>query len=268
MIFKNYLEKIFKDTCKDIRNGENIDIYFIVALIILQIILRVVQIYFTITDKINEPLTLAILFSLSISLLNSRRTIQDLAEIIKKNTCHFSDDVNIIDIRDDYQSTVKQFLQNTKSKSSLKLVLRTGKIIKDLDTEFEKILERGCKIDLIMCNRKNSNLIKEIGLYSEKNSTEIQINANFDLGEEEIKKLERNYSILINKKIVDFHPPELLYISDHDDCENGQTYVLPFSYNSSVREAPSILFKNSDNPKLFEYYSELFDRMWEDNKND
>ncbi|MDJ0509463.1 MAG: hypothetical protein QNJ64_09455 [Crocosphaera sp.] len=260
MLFKNYLETMFRD----IRNGENIDLYFILLLVIVEWILRILQFYYPIVDKINEPLTATILFFISISLLKNRNSAEDLTETIKNNTCNFSDDFDLIDIRDDYQFTVKQFIKNTKS--SLKLVLRTAKIIEDLDTDFEEILKQDCNIYIIMCNRNNEKLIEDIALYNDK--TETQIKANFDSAEEEIKRLEQQYGNLIHRIIVDFHPPELLYISDNHDYSNGKTLVLPFSYKSSVRKAPSILFKNSDNPQLFEYYSELFDRMWEDNKND
>ena len=236
---------------------------------ILIFFLSIYTLYITISgqpvpENRISALTVAILASLAFSLFrdrfNGKKLEKSLSQIpISQNLS--------MRFRGDYKEIVRSLITN--SKKSIWIIVRTGSIIYETKLELEDALKRGCKLKIVVCQSNNDDLIKIIELDSHHNQEKIK--SMFKDGNNAFEYLQKKYPKLIERKIIGFTPPQLMYITDTNDNSgesNSTAFIIPFAFKSSARLAPSIKFKFNEDPTLFEYYFEQINRLWDYKEDD
>lgn len=231
--------------------------------IVLIFILSIYTLYITISGQ-SVPntrisaLTVSILASLAFSLLKDRFDRAKLENLIAQ--IPISQNLSMR-FRGDYKEIVRNLIIN--SRQNIWIVVRTGSIIYETRFELEDALKRGCKVKIVVCESNNIDLKKIIELDSEHDQETIE--GMFKNGEKGYQYLSAKYPDLINRKIIGFTPPQLMYITDaivNNDNFNSTAFIIPFSFRSSVRLAPNILFTFNEDPKIFKYYLKQINDIW------
>lgn len=290
---------ISKGVRQNIRQGKDLDIVIPLFLGIFASVIAILGLPFSDNrlSALISALTLSILSFLALSLLNNRvdreksensmiqiesslaQTEESIAQTeasiaqTEKYIAQIPTSQNLrMRFRGDYEETVRQLIIN--SNKSIWIIVRTGKIIYQRQSELKDALERGCTINLVICNSNNDSLKRIIEFESEHDQETIE--GMFKEGERGYEYLckqhhENNYSGVIERKIIGFPPPQLMYITDfngNNGNSNSTAFITPFVFDASVRLAPSILFTFNDDKELFRYYFKQINDIWKSQAND
>lgn len=219
----------------------------------------------TVPDNRISALTVAILAFLALSLLKDRFNRKKLEKSLTEIPIRQNLSMRFREI--DYKEIVRNLV--IESKKSIWMITRTGVIIDEIKFELEEALKKGHEIKIVVCDSKNDDLKKIIIRVCEQDEDTIE--SFFKRGEKGYEYLHDKYPDLIEKKIIGFTPPQLMYITDTNENNgdsNSTAFIIPFSFKSRVRSAPSLKFKFNEDPKLFEYYFKLINRLWEYQEDD
>jgi hypothetical protein len=266
--------KSTKTKKKPIFNADN---WQLVLLIILSSVLVLLSIGSdnlpkSVHDKlpnITNTLIGAILSLMSYELLKDRDERILLRQAIDK----LSTKNPVIEIRE-YEAQASNVVKNARK--SVHLVLRTGKILEDIQSDFEYALTKNCKVQMIICQDSLEN-IKMIELDSDHSKKAIEVlfeegDASYNILCKKYNKNSNNCNnddrdILIQRKILDVPPTHLIYLSDPDE-DYGQAFIIPIFFKTKTRKSPSIQFSKRDNQQLFNAYYGQFKLMWDKSNGD
>lgn len=232
----------------------NLDYIFPLLLSIL--ILPISALGLGLSESVINSLTLAVLASLSFSLLRDRIERKD--ELNRKLQVRN----NGMAIRDNYQDIVKGLIKS--SKQSIWMLLRSGSIIYELRDLIRHSLAQGHSIKVVVCKRGNDDLIEMMML--ESNRTKEEIKSMFSCADNQIEVLSEHYPEQFKCKYIDFVPSKLMYLIDPEEQKSNlepDVYIIPVPYMQNARQAPSLLLSQSDNRGLFLYYFDEIKRIWE-----
>lgn len=162
-------------------------------------------------------------------------------------------------IRGKFLEEVKEIINS----SNVRLVchMRSGSVIDQLFTDFKKALERGCKIEIILC-KHSEHIIKILTLFSYRNMGPNGIDSKLKSRVSAIRELKEFSPDNFLVREVDFQPSSLKYFSD-PLSDNGKAFIVPISFQEDSRSAPSIMISNKKQPMVFAYYLTEFQKYWD-----
>ncbi len=242
--------KFFERIWKDLRNGENIDVYLTLAISIVVAIASV----FGIAQNALTPLTLAVLALLSYAILGSRRKVNELIEktLLSPTT------------------TAESFLLTKKP--NLEERLRTAKSIaingitlsRTSDSYFSifrNCFQQGGKVRLLIVNPNNPALeiaSKRFFKHQDVNKVKREIEHaldNFETLFEQCKNKE-NYAIGLFSAM----PPYGIWLID---AESPKAEIWVELYSFQEDEEPAFQLLPSRDGKWFDFFQKQFELMWQ-----
>lgn len=249
---------------------------FILLLVIAEIFLTFISIFtdegFPILGKHIDPIDasnisiciLSVLIAYLIGVLgqdsNNLINIRGLLSeyLSGQNTCR----------RGEYEATIKQLLK--ESKNEIFLVLRTGKILKDCQKEFEDCLKRGCSIKVILLD-KNYYFNKPSQLRTivqEGESSIQQVMEKFRDGDLALQHLVRyiqnnnvkgSFEFETNRNL--YVPSQLVFLSDSEKTA-GSLFRVSLFFGFNPRKSSNILTTKNQDLKLFYEYKSSINDLW------
>jgi alpha-ketoglutarate-dependent taurine dioxygenase len=162
----------------------------------------------------------------------------------------------------EYNPTIKYLIN--RAENSFDMILRSGKILFECFPDFEKALERGCSIRIIILNILNNSLIINM---SYKSSDPLEkLRENFECGENAIKRLtnlSKNCDGKFDVKMCDHYlPSELVFLSTFSGKSKGFVFSIPLKFKQSPRTSPGILSSLENTSEIFKFYQHEFDSLW------
>lgn len=175
-----------------------------------------------------------------------------------------------------YEDIIRSLLKEGSQKGrEAFLVLRTGQVLRDCQSEFENAIQKGCHLKVILLDqdlyRGKPYLLRSI--VQESSSSLEQVKEKLKEGEKAIKaltnlskgpKVQGSFAVEFSR---DYIPSQLIFLLDSQKLD-GALFRVPLFYGLNPRDTSSILTRKRDQPELFYDYKKMMESLLKDLKKD
>lgn len=241
--------KILQNIWRDIRRGENIDLYITVGIAIGLVVLNILGVT---TDKFVAPVTLSVLGLLAITSLGTRHFIKEKLDSFQEKSSGLVS-----------RSALPPLEERGRDSKEIVIVGTTlySALIPNLDF-FEAKMKQGCKLRFLLLDPE-SPAVETLALISKVPNQKANIEQSLQALIELIalnKTTKGNCEVRLSSAFLSFG------MAGFDtEKDAGYINIQLYSYKT-LGEIPNIILKRQDDPKWFDYFKKQFELLWTDSK--
>jgi hypothetical protein len=251
----DYLKmKNLKELWKNLKVGDNIDLYVIFVLSVLTLIL---SIWGTSSQQPIQALFLSILALLAISLFKNRQQSEEIKRLIKERSNPLSerffrqeDDIN--EITQAVRSSQKSYFWGTA------LVMHIPMLKEELGNTFDN----GKEIRFLLVKPYSSAL--SMAAFRAREYYRSKLNKDLLHNLDTLNAIASRSSIKgkLEVKVIDYFSPYTLYIFDVDR-PTGWAQARLYSLRVAYTNRPTYRLTKRDDSLWYDYHVEQFEKAWE-----
>lgn len=256
--------KYVKLVYKELKNGENLDLYITITLSIVVAILSIIG---ATEFKILSAAILAVLGLLANSLLSSRRAMSDMQSAANeleteikslKSNIFASDSSSTFTFQKDFPDFSKDF-QSAKRISVLGASLHSTTI--RYYSDYEKALQRGASLRILVCEPSSTLLeiqvfrtyaIRDVKLLKRSIKDHISLMQKLQSSLPNSKCESKTISLIISSGLV---------IVENDDG-TAKIFVKLMPFRTPGSDYPVFELNNKKNQEWFDFFYNQFEMLW------
>ncbi|MEW5717114.1 MAG: hypothetical protein AB1817_00665 [Chloroflexota bacterium] len=258
------MKKAFNEMIKEIKQGENLDIYVTILLAIVVAVLGITPI---VDDKVIAAVTLATLALLATSLLGTRRASSEMKDSYEK----LATNVRRLEDKIEEPSHISDFLIRaypdfTEQFKKAKRVSIEGSTLSSTVTryfaEFQQLLQRGGSLRILVTKATPEVLAMQVFRSSSikdpvlmKNTSE----SNLAMIKSMADKVP-NPALLEVRTMPYLASYSLFIIESEDGTSKIYAKLLPFQ--KPEPESPTLELHSKHDSKWFQFFFDQYERLW------
>lgn len=235
----------------------NIDVYLAFLLGVIAVFIGT----FGLSQAVVTDITAGLLATIAFGMLRDRRNTDKIRKLVERIGSKIPDFSVISMERNLDQETT---WVATKAESEILILLRTGHLLRTHASEISNMVRKNCRLKIILCAESEENIaaLAYRGYSMRKKDdflNDLHMTYSF------LTNLNQDFSgrgsALIEIRTIDYMPQVSFFLTDPEEAD-AQAVIWLVGFRDDPRNGPKIRVEKNNNPELFSFFYEDFNRHW------